>query len=338
MVGPLFSQPFTETITVERILIDVRVTDGRGDPIMNLRPHDFRVKIDGKLATIESVEWVPESAAAREIAGLDAPEVTPNLTMDIPPPRGRLLVFYFQTDPAREPSRTPGQQRMIHFSDEILDMLEPDDRVAVFSFDSHLKFRLDFSDDKARIMNAFRDSLLTSEPPGPPPIVPMPSLASHLNADEMKKAASAEMGLFIVGNALRNIPGPKSLVLVGYGLGRFTSFGVKLGKDYVLARRSLEGARTSVFSLDISEADFHSLEVGLGAVSEDTGGFYAKTHQFPQLAIDRLVKTLQGHYELEVRKPDTRIVGMHTIEVDVPRPRDAHVMARTTYLDRVDVQ
>src|SRR3954468_19062242 len=42
-----------ETITVERILIDVRVTDGRGDPLMNLRPSDFRVKIDGKLSTIE---------------------------------------------------------------------------------------------------------------------------------------------------------------------------------------------------------------------------------------------------------------------------------------------
>jgi len=335
---PAFAQ-LQESITVERILVDVRVTDGRGDPLMGLKPSDFRVKIDGKLATVESVLWIPETAAAREIAGIDEPvPESPNLSMDIPPPHGRLLVFFFQTDPVREPSRTPGQQRMIHFSDEMLDMFESEDRVAVFSFDSHLKFRLDFSDDKPRIMNAFRDSLLTSEPPGPPPVVPMPSLASHLNADEMKKAATAETGLFIVGNALRNIPGPKSLIMVGYGLGRFGSSGVQLGKDYILARRSLEGSRTSVFSLDISEADFHSLEVGLDAVSADTGGFYAKTHQFPQLAVDRLVKTLSGHYELEVRKPDTHIVGLHEIEVYVPRFRMAKIMARTTYLDKVDVQ
>jgi hypothetical protein len=224
---------------------------------------------------------------------------------------------------------------MVHFSDQMLDDFEPDDRVAVFSFDSHLKFRSDFTDDKGRLKNTFRDSLLTSEPVDVPPAVPMPSLARYLKADEMKRAASAEMGLLVVANALRNIPGPKSLILIGYGLGRFTSRGVVLGKDYLVARRALEQARVSVFSLDISNADYHSLEVGLGAVSADTGGFYAKTHMFPQLAVDRLQRTLSGHYELEVRKPDSSIVGLHTIEVDVPR-RGAHVMARTSYLDRVD--
>ncbi len=327
------AQSLQETITVERILVDARVTDGTGEPILHLSPSDFVVKIDGRRATVESVEWIPETAAAREIADIDKPAVQPNLTMNIPPPRGRLLVFFFQTDPTRHPSRTPGQQRMIHFSDQMLDNFEPDDRVAVFSFDSHLKFHQDFTDDKPRIRNAFRDSLLTSEPAGVPPVVPMPSMASRLNADDMKRAASAETGLLVVANALRNIPGPKSLILIGYGLGRFGSSGVVLGKDYMVARRALEQARVSVFSLDISNADFHSLEVGLGAVSADTGGFYAKTHQFPQLAVNRLQRTLSGHYELEVRKPDTKTVGLHSIEVEVTR-RNAHVMARTSYLDK----
>lgn len=218
LIAPAASaQQLQETITVERILIDARVTDGAGEPILSLGPSDFRVKVDGKLARVESVVWIPETAAAREIADIDREAAAePNLTMDIPAPRGRLLVFFFQTDPAREPSRVPGQQRMIHFSDEMIDMLEPDDRVAVFSFDSHLKFRLDFTDDKARIRNTFRDSLSTGDPIDVPPVVPMPSLASHLNAEEMKKAATTEMGLFIVGNALRNIPGPKSLILIWF--------------------------------------------------------------------------------------------------------------------------
>lgn len=332
---PANAQQLQETITVERILIDARVTEATGEPMLHLVPADFRVKIDGKVATVESAEWIPETAAAREIADIDKPSVEPNLTMNIPPPRGRLLVFFFQTDPQRHPSRIPGQQRMIHFSDQMLEDFEPDDRVAVFSFDSHLKFHLDFTDDKPRIRNAFRDSLLTSEPAGVPPVVPMPSMASHLNAADMKNAASAETGLLVVANALRNIPGPKSLILIGYGLGRFTSSGVVMGKDYLVARRALEQARVSVFSLDISDADYHSLEVGLGAVSADTGGFYAKTHQFPQLAVDRLQRTLSGHYELEVRKPDLKTVGLHEIEVDVPR-RGARVMARTSYLDKLD--
>ena len=81
------------------------------------------------------------------------------------------------------------------------------------------------------------------------------------------------------------------------------------------------------------QADFHSLEVGLGKVSDDTGGFYAKTFRFPDIAIERLQKTLAGHYELEVRKPETKVRGLHTIEVSVNR-RDAEVMARSTYVDK----
>ena len=60
-------------------------------------------------------------------------------------PAGRLLIYLFQHDIAREPSRTQGHQKFLLSTDELLDMLDPDDRVAVFSFDSHLKFRLDFT-------------------------------------------------------------------------------------------------------------------------------------------------------------------------------------------------
>jgi len=49
---------------------------------------------------------------------------------------------------------------------------------------------------------------------------------------------------------------------------------------------------------------------------------------------DRLQKTLAGHYELEVRKPDTKFRGTHTIEVEVPSQRRATVLARSTYVDK----
>src|SRR5438477_3883575 len=252
--------------------------------------------------------------------------------MDVPAPRGRLLIFFFQTDFARHYSRVSGQMAILQKIDSLLEWLEPDDRVAVLSFDSHLKFRLDFSDDKHRIEAAMKDALATDEP-GPPPIVPMPSLRSRLDPGAMKNAASSEAALLLLGNALRPIPGPKSLILFGWGLGRFGSGGVRMLPEYAAARQALEAARVSVFSLDFTQADYHSLEVGLGKVSADTGGFYAKTFHFPDIAIERLQKTLTGHYELEVRKPETKVRGLHTIEVSVNR-RDAEVMARSTYVDR----
>jgi len=139
--------------------------------------------------------------------------------------------------------------------------------------------------------------------------------------------------MIIVANALRPIPGPKSIILFGWGLGRLTRGGVIMDSKYIPARQALVSARASVFSIDFSQADFHSLEAGLGKVADDTGGFYAKTFHFPDIAIERLTKTLAGHYELSVRKNDTRVRGFHTIEVQVNR-RGAEVMARSTYIDR----
>jgi hypothetical protein len=161
----------------------------------------------------------------------------------------------------------------------------------------------------------------------------MPSLRSRLPADVLKKTSSPEEALLVLGNALLPIPGPKSLILFGWGLGRYAGGAVYMPAIYGAAKQALESSRTSVFSLDFTQADYHSLEVGLEKASADTGGFYAKTFHFPDQAIHRLENTLQGHYELEVRKPDTRVRGVHTIEVSVKR-RDAEVMSRSTYVDK----
>lgn len=323
-----------EKITVERILIDARVTNDGGDPILGLKPEDFRVKIDGKLARVESVDWIPESTVARELANIDAPPAAEvNTSMEQPAPRGRLLIFFFQTDFARVPSRITGQMQIVSARDKWLEWLEDDDRVAVFSFDSHLKFYLDFTNDKEKIRNAMEQALYIQEPL-PPRTVPMPSLAKRIDREEMRKAASSEAAMIILGNALRSIPGPKSLILFGWGLGHYVhGSGVYMDWKYGSARYVLEAARASVFSMDFTQADGHSLSVGLGKAADDTGGFYASTFRFPTQALERLQHTLSGHYELEVRKPETKERGYHTIEVEVPKRRTANVMARTSYVD-----
>lgn len=325
-------QPYQERITVERILIDARITDSRGNPLLGLTPADFRVLIDGKPAKVEAADWIPETAVGRELADIDKPQAEVNTSLDVPAPRGRLFIFFFQTDFARNTSRVVGQMQILQKLDAFLDFLEPEDRVAVLSFDSHLKFRLDFTDDKHRIAAAMYDALMTNEP-NTPAVVPMPSLRSHLPPDILKKTSSSEEALLVLGNALLPIPGPKSMILFGWGLGTLVGGRVWMPAVYSAAREALESARVSVFSLDFTQADYHSLEAGLEKASADTGGFYAKTFHFPDIAIERLTKTLQGHYELSVRKNDTRARGVHTIEVQVDK-RGAEVMARSTYVDR----
>ena len=319
-----------ETITVERIIIDARVTDATGDPILGLTRNDLVVKVDGKVAKIQAMEWIPETAAAREIAGIV--EDRPLRSGDEEAvPQGRLLIFFIQTDFARNAVRTGGQMKVLPYARQILDALEPEDRAAVFSFDSHLKFRLDFSSDSNRIYDAI-ESALSIDEPQPPQLVPNPSLARRIDRQAMRDATSSEEALILLGNALRNIPGAKSLILLGWGLGKRSGNAVVMGGTYIIARNVLESARTAVYAIDTTLADYHDLELGLGKAASDTGGFYAKTNTFPQIAVDRLKGTLSGHYELEVIKPDGLRPGTHTIDVQA-KQRRAIVLARKSYID-----
>ena len=101
--------------------------------------------------------------------------------------------------------------------------------------------------------------------------------------------------------------------------------------DYGEAREALQRARVSVFSLDVTDADSHSLDAGLQMVAEDTGGFFERTHIFGRAALDRLSAALAGHYVLIVEKPDAKR-GAHRIEVKL-KDREGSVLARNAYVD-----
>jgi hypothetical protein len=107
--------------------------------------------------------------------------------------------------------------------------------------------------------------------------------------------------------------------------------GVTLERDYGEARQALQRARASVFCLDVTDADYHSLEAGLQVVAEDTGGLYQRTHIFSQAAINRVVAALEGQYVLFVEKPALS-PGSHRVEVRL-KGRDGDVLAAVTYVN-----
>lgn len=329
----VLSAQLSETITVSRVVVDARVTRNAGEPITDLTAADFDVRIGGKKAVVESAEWIDDTVGGG--APLPDPERPVSDSGRAPVaarPPGRLFILFVQTDFARESSRTYGQMKFLQHADALLETLAPEDRAAVFSFDSHLKFRLDFSSDREAIRRALRDTIFIDHPP-PPPIVPSPSLAAKLDREAMRRAAHSESGLLLVANALRSIPGPKSLLLLGWGLGERGLGGVSMKRGWKAARAALDAARVSIFSLDTTNADYHDLEIGLASAAEQTGGFYAKTHVFPQIAIERLQRTLSGHYELTLRAVDGLEPGTRELVVRVQR-RGAIVLAPASVLIR----
>ena len=171
------SRQLQEQITVERVLVDARVTDDRGNPITGSEAADFRVHIDGKPATVESADWIPETAAARELAEHRCSMPRSTRTLDQPAPRGPPAHLFLPDRLRAQRTRASAARCRLVQTDDWLDWLEPEDRVAVFSFDSHLKFRLDFTDNKHHINDAMEQALYIDDPP-PPRIVPMPALGS----------------------------------------------------------------------------------------------------------------------------------------------------------------
>jgi hypothetical protein len=249
-------------------------------------------------------------------------------------PSGRLVVFLFQKD--LMPSRVEGMIRMMRDSARFVDRLQPDDRAAVLVYDSRLHLWLDFTADRDLLRRTLGRGILF-EPPSQGESGPV-SLRAALAARPPSDAYSPEDALRVIGETLRPFEGAKSLVMFGYGFGDFRpGFGdplagrAVLDRRYERAREALVAARVSVFALDITQANAHTLEGGLMTVAEETGGFYASTFEFPALAFERLDGALAGYYVLSVEAPSGRS-GRHRIDVDV-RARGATVLARQYYVD-----
>ncbi|HYK43405.1 MAG TPA: VWA domain-containing protein [Thermoanaerobaculia bacterium] len=321
---------YREEARVDRVVLDAFVTDKRGDAMPGLTASNFRVLVDGRSVPLESAEWIaaetPEVEPAREA---DAFAAEPPPTAQVAP--GRLMIFFFQTDFV--PTRLLGLMRMSIQAKKFLDTLFPTDRVAVLSFDSHLKLRQDFTADREKIVAAIHTALRTGNAAPVPPQAG-PSLARNFDYAGALRAVTPERALELISKAAAPIPGGKSMLFFGWGLGTIgglTGPGVKDIEDFSAALPALARARITIFSLDVTDADYHTLQHSLENISDLTGGSYLKTNLFPSLAIDRVRRAIEGRYVLVFVKP-SGARGHHEVRVSLAAVK-GHVQTRTFYED-----
>ncbi len=203
----------------------------------------------------------------------------------------------------------------------LLDRLLPTDRVAVVRFFSHLTVLTDFTNDRAVLDEAFRLGLGSSRDTDVR-VSPYPSLAANLDFVEARKAAHVERALELVASALAPIPGAKAVVFAGWGF--FANRAPIEGVLYDRAIAALMRARANVFTLDTSDADWHTLETTLQVASAATGGTYAKTNLFAGGAVERVARALAGRWVLVCVAPDA---APHTLDVTLAERR-GDVVAR----------
>ena len=312
--------PFRGEVDVQRIITQVRVIQSDGSPVLGLGPDDFLVTVGGRPAEVEAVDWVTEATPPLEpTPGEDARPTEPAPKAPLQPPRGRLVVLLFQTD--LRPSRVTGLVRIDEHAIELVQSLAPEDRIAVAVMSSHLDLHADFTND----FEGLSERLTALEILRPESVAydgRQPSLARSFDERKARRATTLSEALEVIGDALEPIAGTKSVVVVGWGAGRFQSGPrpVYLGPDYDRAVRALARANTSVFSLDITQADRHTLEEGLQQLADDTGGLYIRTYLFPELSVDKLARVLTGHYELSVIPPEKKLKKEFKLRVRVDLP------------------
>lgn len=327
---------FGDTVEVRLVTLPVRVVDTGGNPILGLGPADLRVRAGRREVPVVAVDWVgtaveqPRRSAARDAGGSRSRASGPAAAR---PPRsdpateaalaeGRLIVVFVQAD--LTPSRISGQLRLRPHTRELLAALRPGDRVAVVSFDSHLKLWQDFGQD-VEATHAAIDRALVFNPEGRVERARPLSLLAGWDRRAAYDAASPEKALAVVGRALAPLPGEKVLIFLGWGLGRYGSTGVTMTPDFAPAVHALREARTSVFVLDVTSADAHSLAVGLEGVAASTGGQYFATFRLPAVATRTLTRTIAGYYVLTLDAG--AIGGGGVVQVDL-RGRVGSVLHR----------
>lgn len=308
---------YSETMSIVRYVVDVRVHDASGRAVKGLASDDFEVTVGGQPAAVESASWTGRGAGVEPVAGESGPGA---------PPPGRLVVFFVHTDFGRAGQRVQGQMRFNEtFLDPIFEMLGESDLVAVASFDSKMKLRCEFTLDRAAARAAIVDSIEIGDVPFPKAPESGPSLARFLDPEEMKRASRGENALVLLARAIRENDGEKLLVMPSWGMGERSALGgVSLRAEWDEAIGILRRDHVPVVSILTGLGG--QLTVGVAQTARATGGMFASAiSSFPEQSIGRVAGFVEGFYELTLRLERPLGVGEHEIKV---RTKDRALTSR----------
>ena len=313
---------YAETVDVSSVLVDVRVLDDKGAPLLGLEQSDFQVSIGGKNVRVQSAAWIDGRAAPVD-TWPDAPRAS--VPEDRPPP-GRLIVFLIQRNLST--GYAYRLTRMLEQSRAIVHGLAPDDRVAILSFDTSLTIWADFTNDSGVLDHILERGVLHDSPP-PASGPRAPSFADQLDSQTARGASTIERAFELIAQALEPLPGAKTIAFISHAMGRMNVVGSGPAAGYERARSALVNARASVFSLDFTPADSHTLAFGLEKVASETGGFYVHSLDFPERPIQWLEGAIAGYYVLFVDTPQGS-TGRRDLSVALTQ-RHGRTYATATY-------
>jgi VWFA-related protein len=331
---------FQGKVDVNEVLLDVLVTDAKGNVIVGLDKNDFVVKENGSPVELTGVTFYSnrrllESSPTLAKQGVSTEQGTED--------RYFVLFFEDQKDTAQEAPKLLSQQ--LEAAKRARGWVESEllanDWVAVVSFDTRLKVQQDFTHDRKALIAAIGDAIKGKDFEGNYPSRIKagggPSLLAGLpKGDELRnKTPNIYEAMQQIARSAGNIRGRKNLLLFTFGLpGRQNTFGSYVPDDryFKPTVRALNDNNVAVYSLDLTPpAVEHTLSDSLNLLSNDTGGRYFFNVTNFSTPLDQVAKENNGYYLLsyENRQPAGKS-GFQDVEVKTTNP-EFRIKARKGY-------
>jgi len=331
---------FQGKVNVNEVLLDVLVTDAKGNVIVGLDKNDFVVKENGKPVALTGVTFYSNRRLLESSPKLAKQGVTTDQATE---DRYFVLFFQDQKESAQEaPQLLTQQMEAAKRARGWVDAeLLPNDWVAVVSYDSRLKVQQDFTHDRRALVAAIGDAMQGKDPEGNFPSRIQggkgPSLLAGLpKGDELRdRTPNVYEALQQVARSAGNVRGRKNLLLFTFGLpGRENTFGSFVPDDRYFnpTVRTLNNNNVAVYSLDLTPpAVTHTLSDSLNLLSKDTGGRYFFNVTNFSTPLDQVAKENNGYYLLsyESTQPAGKR-GFQEVEVKTSNP-ELRIKSRKGY-------
>lgn len=326
---------FEGRIDVNEVLLDVLVTDAKGNVIVGLKPEDFVVKENGRPVELTGLTFYSDRrlvGGAREGVKVD----------EVPEDRFFILFFDDQKDeavdaPALLSRQVEAGQRA---RDWVLKSRQPADWVAVVSYDKKLKVQQDFTRDGRALADAIGAAMKGKDAEGNWPsrikAGEGPSLYANLPRGNALRDRTENIydALKVLAEAAGEIRGRKNLIMFTTGFGEVNSFGQYIpdARYYPGTVQALNDNNVAVYSLDLVPAGtIHPLSDAMTRLSNDTGGQYYTNFSTFATPLKQIGEENSGYYLLSYRSEQPAGKrGFQEVEVDTTNP-EFRVRARKGY-------
>ena len=328
-------QPFEEQIDVNAVLLDIIVTDNKGNQILGLSKDDFIVKENGVPQEVDSVDYFTNRRLldSREES---APFKVERVRED------RYFIFFFDKPEAGAMFDKLALAR--HGVQDFLDNhMKETDLVAVVGHDVRLKVYSDFTADKKQLARALDQSTRFGKGLLKAGAGEGPSILRNVGIETMtNRTGTVYQALEVLADSVRSIRARKNLVLFSPGIADINE-SVRGGMLFDRSRHldpaieALNAANVSVYAAQLqSPSDpgmattplFHQR---LNEIADSTGGHYFQFNTNFKPAIEQVEQTNAGYYLVTYRaKHPKGTKGFQKVSVSLKNP-EFKINARSGY-------